>query len=187
MRTLQKVKSAITSLIDSSIWHIAYLILGLLLAIPYTFLAGWDTAVLGIAMFALPIAALIFYTLWCARKVRAQDVPWWVGVVALMFLGWCLLPIFTNGISIGLRLICFVAASRVIFELRFWSLGLVPGIALTGFIAYALTIQARRQLSNGGTPPTNPSCKKSCPFSAARKNKRDSGFTLKLLATRLAR
>jgi len=129
-----------------------YFVVGLVMAVPYIFLAGWDVNALIIAIWILPIPSVIFYTL-C--KMEFHRIPW-SSRIFRGFLGYCLLPIFANGISIILKWVGFTGVGSFVFGYRYASLVAVPLTVIIGLVAYSFAKSFWRQrFSGNATPPSS--------------------------------
>ncbi len=150
-----------------------YLGVGYAMAVPYTFLAGWDKSNLFIFVTALilPITLAIIYALhtrWPGHRERAV----WI------FLGYCLLPVFMNGISIIIKWAGSITAGNFVFKYRYESLI----AALIGFALYSLAKNIRQLFSsNKTTPPSKSNPHKTAAISS-RKKKRRLNFDSSLLS-----
>jgi len=133
-----------------------YFVVGLVMAVPYTYLAGWDANNLVLTAFALPITAVILYALYTACKMKRYDIPWWIHRVFYGLLGYCLLPIFANGISIVLKWAGLATVGGFVFEYRYASLVVVPIVSIIGLVAYSFAKSVWRQrFSGNATPPSS--------------------------------
>ncbi|MBU2036913.1 hypothetical protein KJ866_01770 [Patescibacteria group bacterium] len=151
------------------VFIILYGVAGNVLMYPYTFLAGWDENFpsLNASVFAvllLPAACLSLFVLYWISKDRhkmvkigyreafekAYKVFWWL-------LGYLLLPIFTNGVSLLLKWAGLTTIGNFAYEWRYESLVMVPLTILVGFIAYlyAKDWWQHPPHSKSATPPTS--------------------------------
>lgn len=140
----------------ASMW-LLYLLVGLVMAVPYTYLAGWpaNDNLLIIAL-ALPITSVILFALYAACKMEEYRVRWRISRVFWGFLGYCLLPIFANGISIVLKWAGLAMVGGFIFEYRYTSLVAVPLAVIIGLVAYSFARSFWRQrFSGNATPPSS--------------------------------
>lgn len=101
---------------------VLYLIVGFALALWYTFFAGPSGNAFVFLMFLLPVALLILFIIYkmYRDKVFESLKAFWI------FLGYCLMPIIFNGISIILTRAGFGAVGEYIFKYRYDSLVAVP-------------------------------------------------------------
>ncbi|MDO8590332.1 MAG: hypothetical protein Q7R69_03635 [bacterium] len=126
-----------------------WILVGLVVVFPYTYLAGGGTRHLWLTSVGLLIASAILYALYhLAYKLR-----WIVGGAFWMFLVYCTLPIFVNGISIVFKWVGLVTVGSFIFEYRYASL-LVPPLAIViGLVASAFAKALRRCRPRGKVRP----------------------------------
>lgn len=158
MKVKEKLRNFASQLAEGAgtflMWAL-YFVVGLVMAVPYTFLAGWNADALAISAMLLPIAAIVAYTLYTACKMRLHTIRW-IHRVFWGFLGYCLLPIFANGISLVLKRAGLTAIGDFIFEYRYESLIVVPIISIIGLVAYSFAKSVWRQrFSGNATPPSS--------------------------------
>jgi len=111
------------------IFSTAYLLIGLIIAIPYTYLAGWDVNNVASAVLFSPLVLVVlcvFYLL--GRKVRLSNlkgysVAFWVSLVYFF------LPVIANGVSIFLEWIK-LPYGDLIFEHRYKTLFVLPVVII---------------------------------------------------------
>ncbi|MBI1999061.1 MAG: hypothetical protein HYS74_00195 [Parcubacteria group bacterium] len=159
MKVKEKFKNLAGQLADGAgtffMWTF-YFVVGLVMAVPYTFLAGWDVNNLFLTAWALPIASVIIYTLYTMCKMKIHTIPWWIHRVFYGLLGYCLLPIFANGISIVLKWVGLATTGGFIFEYRYASLVVVPVAVIIGLVTYSLAKSFWHQrFSGNATPPSS--------------------------------
>lgn len=109
------------------------LLVGLVMTSLYTYFAGGDANHLHITTFVLPIASVILYILYYMYKIGwfFSAEPFWI------FLVYCLLPIWVNGISIVLKWVGLSMVGDFIFRYRYASLIAVPLSLVIGLVASA--------------------------------------------------
>lgn len=110
---------------------VAYCIVGFVLALPYSYLAGGGEGSLELSILLLPIAAIIalfFYKI--DGVIGTNRIGFWI------FIGYLLLPVFANWISVLLKRVEFGEIGNFIFEHRYSSLMEVPIIAAIGIIVW---------------------------------------------------
>lgn len=121
-----------------------YLIAGVVLAVPYAFAAGGANAdaLVGLAFFA-PAAAFCLLVCWCLHRVGRNEKDWlyfsWVVFWgALLYVN---LPILLNGSSLLLDYVGYGTSAHYVFLLRYWSLFLVPALALLAHCVWAAIME----------------------------------------------
>jgi hypothetical protein len=141
--------------ISTFLMWVLYFVIGFIMAVPYTYLAGWDTSNLFFTACVMPIVALVLCALYVARKDN-YSVPWRTLRVFWGFLGYSMLPIFANGISIVLKWFGFPAVGSFIFELRYISLIVVPIVSVMMLLvcSFAKSIW-QRKFSRRAVPPSD--------------------------------
>lgn len=159
MKVNEKFRNLVSKLSEGAgtfLMFTLYFVVGLVMAVPYTYLAGWDANSLTLTAFALPITALILGLLYTAYKMKRYDTPWWIQRTFYGLLGYSLLPIFANGISVVLKWAGLATVSGFVFEYRYTSLVVVPIISIIGLVTYSFAKSAWRQrFSDNATPPSN--------------------------------
>ena len=127
-------------------WILIYLVAGFIMAIPYSFLAGWDKNYLFFIALSLPIISIFLYVLRRMPERFLNDFPvfrkgFW------SIICYCLLPIFSNGVSILLGWMGFVAGADIVFKYRYASLVLVPLVTFIGLIVVGNICKLRRSIT----------------------------------------
>lgn len=114
-----------------------YYVVGLVLAIPYTWLSG-GSAEENLALIAwfMPLAAVGIYGLYRACKDSQTDIPWYVHRILFGFIGYVSLPIILNGASIIMSGAGLNSAGDFLFAGRYTSLLIAPFVILACFGIY---------------------------------------------------
>lgn len=115
------------------ILSIAYLLIGLIIAIPYTYLAGWDVNNVASATLFSPLILVILCIFYLSgRKVRHPNfkgfsIAFWVSLIYFF------LPVIANGVSIILNW-ADLPYGDLIFEHRYSTLLVFPVIVIIVFV-----------------------------------------------------
>lgn len=145
------------------IMYFAYIAAGLALAVPYALLADGNLNNVVAMMFIMPIAAIIPWALWDARKVKYGEMFSWIGLVSIGYMAWVAIPIAFHALSTILKYAGHADAGEYFYRVRYYMLVLVPfGIVFVAYfssIGYMIARQMwkslRQRFSGGGTtPPT---------------------------------
>jgi hypothetical protein len=111
------------------ILFIAYLLIGLIIAIPYTYLAGWDVNnVASATLFSPFVLAFLCIFYLSGRKVhhsnlKGFNITFWVSLIYFF------LPVIANGVSIILNW-ANLPYGNLIFEYRYNTLLVFPVIVM---------------------------------------------------------
>lgn len=113
---------------------VAYCLIGIVMAVPYTYLSGRGEIMNAFIPLFLPAVSILLLTLlYLIRFSNYRDkIPRWANKVFWGLLIWALLPIIANGFSIALLKIGFVSIGKFIFDHRYKSLIVVPIVACVG-------------------------------------------------------
>lgn len=135
---------------------VVYLIVGLALAVPYTYVSGGATPdSLSFGTLVLPWTVLVLVLLYQGSKSQSNDC-WTRRVFGGIFwglLGFVLLPVVTNLVSLGCTWFGFVRLGEFIFQCRYLSLLMVPTIAFMMLIGAAAVAACFRRKSSSEAPP----------------------------------
>lgn len=116
---------------------IAWILVGFIVGVPYTFLSG-GTYEHFVAVAALsPIGIFLLFIAYLTSRYATRGGrigPKWGGGLFLLAVIWFCMPIISNGVSLILKLIGCQAASQLVFEARYFSLQL----PITVFLAFML-------------------------------------------------
>lgn len=154
--TFTKLMSKTGSFLGLLLVCLLYSIVGGVMAAPYVYLAGWNTEAFMLAPLILPVTSLILYSIYVNRKMTFHGrTQRWISKLFWGLLGYCLLPILANGISITLRWMQFEAASNFVFTFRYASLITVPIAAFIGLGVYWFAIDVLHRFTGKGKPPSN--------------------------------
>ena len=127
------MKNKVDSFINSNLGPFLYIVVGLVMAVPYTYLAGWDKNYVFFVALALPIVTVVLYVLRGMPQRFLKDFPVFrKGFWAIVL--YCLLPIFSNGVSIFLKWAGIAMIGDMVFRYRYTSLVLVPLALFIGWI-----------------------------------------------------
>jgi hypothetical protein len=108
---------------------IVYLLIGLVIAVPYTYLAGWDVNVMPSTVMFSPLVLVFLGILYLAArgerysKSRGFRTTFWISVVYFF------LPVIANGVSILLRWL-ELPYGDLVFEHRYQTFLVLPGIII---------------------------------------------------------
>jgi cytochrome bd-type quinol oxidase subunit 2 len=108
---------------------IVYLLIGLVIAVPYTYLAGWDVNVMPSTVMFSPLALIVIVVFYfMARgerryKSRGFKTTFWISII------YFLLPVIANGVSILLRWL-ELPYGDFVFEHRYQTFLVLPGIII---------------------------------------------------------
>ncbi|MGE5297644.1 MAG: hypothetical protein ACM3KM_00585 [Acidobacteriaceae bacterium] len=138
---------------------VAYLVLGCLISVPYTLLAGWNPVNFVVTAVLAPAAVLAF---WGARYV--EQIEWmgdcvveiWNGEVAphpkfrrsysWFVLGYFFLPIGFNLVSVALRVLGLSQAADTVWGLRYGSLIIALSLVIAGLLILAAILPLSRAI-----------------------------------------
>jgi hypothetical protein len=128
---------------------IVWMIVGLLIAAPYTWLASGEALHFVATIFLGPIGGVTLYFVWRMEKVRVCDKS----AARRKFLGtyffWLIagygcLPVLLNGVSVALRTLGFETTAQYIFALRYVSLPAILLAMLLGFLIFLFIRRSNR-------------------------------------------
>ena len=158
---LSTEKGVAMAIIAQALWILAYLIVGSILSVPYTYLAGGSSEHFILATMAAPVASFALVLAYAIRKVsgRTGERPWGGGGCFLVIAAYLFLPAILNGASHLLGWVGFEAASGFVFEIRYIALLVVPafivvlliGRGIAEVVAHAL----RRRFKRTAVPPAD--------------------------------
>jgi len=146
----------------SAIVVVAWAIVGLFIATPYTFAASGSLHnFLMTCLFGPPIALLLF-VVWLMENQRLSDADrkrhWLSSCYFWTFMAYSCLPIILNGLSVAVQAAGYQTAADYIFALRYLSLIallLITGVGFFIFVACMLAYQQVRRRISGSTPPAS--------------------------------
>lgn len=126
------------------------LLLGLVICLPYAWLAGVSST-LGKILILCLLAPALGALLWVARDFRYSWFDEDDMHEVKMAIHWLCLPIYCNVLAFFLRTIDYVTLPKVLYTLRFWSLLIAPAIYVTvafGQLWYWRLREKRRQVAH---------------------------------------
>ena len=118
---------------------IAWIVAGLILGIPYTWLAGSSEHSINVFVFAPPISLfLLFMFLFAKHCPYGKDRKWYFGAFWTL-IAFFSLPIILRFVSIGVKALGYIKTADFIFKYRYESIPVVFGIAffllfITGWV-----------------------------------------------------
>jgi hypothetical protein len=163
---MKKIAASINKffeIIGSIIFIALYAATGCVLAIAYTFLAGWDEygppVELGFIAMILPIVVITLKAIYDLPEhiPYHRKTPGLFRKIFWALLGYCLLPIIMNEISMAAHWAGLTATGKTLFSLRYHSLWMAPTLILTGLFIffYARALWRNHQPNKNLAPPPN--------------------------------
>lgn len=139
---------------------IGYFVIGLVLAVPYTLLAGGLLDNFIMTVMLSPIVTSMLFFLWFTRPIgRERDQKLGVGDYSFWgFVTYLGLPILLNGTSLLLRSLGYEAAAQIVFAVRYPILVLLPGAFFVVLLLASGVVNAWTKMIGlcGTTPPPTP-------------------------------
>lgn len=135
---------------------IAYSALGFALVFPYAALAGAQLNDLTPWVPFAPVIALVLGFMATALFQHHHPlIRTWLRTGFCLIVAYLCLPILFNGISLGMKAYGWETAATVVFVLRFWSLLLVPVLAIVAMVVYE-KLPATHRIRWTRKPPSSP-------------------------------
>ena len=134
-----------------------YLVIGFILSVPYTYLAGGNSDNLLMTAYITPVAALFLFIANAMRGIGQRDGkrPKWGGGVFWVLVAYFCLPILLNGASLLLKKGGQEQVGHYIFEGRYFSLLAVPVLLILYGVVVGGVMSIRQWFSGNATPPSS--------------------------------
>lgn len=131
------------------IFGLLWVIAGLVISIPYTFLSGGNYKNFMFTVFFGPVAGFILFVSLSISRVSGSKLFFWLLILYFCF------PIILNGISILLRWSGENEIGSFVFTYRYFSLFAIPVAILASLLIWNLISEGWKKLTHKTIPPSD--------------------------------